>query len=322
MRASARLAFVRCEVRIGTRPIKFMVTLEAVPPRNNEKPAIRRMFLSGENGIVKFAAVLLLSAPIGFAFARLSPPTLEAFERYIAQTEERFTQDLHADRFLYLDSHTPLLARVRAGEIPIEGRNHTDSGEKTKVPDGMIQDWLGMIFIPGATIAQVRTVLQDYESYKDIYKPEVIDSRLVKREGDEVDIFLRLYKKQILTVVLNTDYHVKYGSIAPNRMYIISHSTRVAEVKNPKRSYTEELPPGNDTGFLWKLNAYWRLEEREGGVYAECEAISLSRDVPFGLGHFIGGFLERFPRESMFNTLRATRAAVEARPGPRANSGQ
>jgi hypothetical protein len=297
-----------------------MVTLEAVPPRNCEKPAPRAKFLSGENGIVKIAAALLLSATITFAFARLNPPTLDAFERYIAQTEERFTQDLHADHFLYVDSHPQQLAKVRAGEIAIEGRNHTDSGEKTKVPDGMIQDWLGMIFIPAATIPQVRAVLQDYENYKNIYKPDVIDSRLVKREGDEVDIFLRLYKKQILTVVLNTDYHVKYGTTAPNRMYIISHSMRVAEVKNPKRSYTEELSPGNDTGFLWKLNAYWRLEEREGGVYAECEAISLSRDVPFGLGHIIGGFLERFPRESMINTLRATRAAVEARQAPRTNS--
>jgi len=280
------------------------------------------MFLSGENGIVQTVRMLFLSAGVAFAFARLNPPTLDAFDRYIAQTEERFQQDLHSDRFLYMDSRAQLLGRVRAGEIPIEGRNHTDSGERTKVPDGMIQDWLGMIFMPGATIPQVRAVLQDYENYREIYKPEVIDSRLIKREGDEVDIFLRLYKKQILTVVLNTDYHVKYGSIAPTRMFIISHSTRVAEVKNPKHSYTEEMPPGNDNGFLWRLNAYWRLEEKDGGVYAECEAISLSRDVPFGLGRIIGGFLERFPRESMFNTLRATRAAVEARQPGRANSSQ
>src|SRR5205085_3811839 len=107
---------------------RFMVTLDAVPPRNNEKLLRRGMFLPSENGIVKFAAALLLPATIAFAFARLNPPTLDAFERYIAQTEERFTQDLHADRFLYVDSHPQQLAKVRAGEIAIEGRNHTDSG--------------------------------------------------------------------------------------------------------------------------------------------------------------------------------------------------
>ena len=67
---------------------------------------------------------------------------------------------------------------------------------------------------------------------------------------------------------------------------------------------------GNDTGFLWRLNSYWRFEEADGGVYAQCEAISLSRDVPSLLGWMIKGFLEKFPKESMQNTLRGTKAAV------------
>ena len=248
-------------------------------------------------------------------FARLNPPTLEAFDRYIALSEERFQKDLHSAQFLDIDGQPQLLAKAGAGEILIQSRTTRENGQDIKVPGGMIQDWQGTIFIPGATIPQVRAVLQDYEHYKDVYKPDVIDSKLLMREGDEGDIFLRLYKKQILTVVFNSEYHVKYGAIESNRIYIVSRSTRIAEVKNPKRSYTEELPPGDDTGLLWRLNSYWRMEEKDGGVYAECEAISLSRDVPLGLGWMIGRFLERFPRESMLNTLRSTRRAVEARAG-------
>jgi len=33
--------------------------------------------------------------------------------------------------------------------------------------------------------------------------------------------------------VLNANYHVQYGELDPDRMYIDSRSTRLAEVKNP-----------------------------------------------------------------------------------------
>ena len=170
-----------------------------------------------------------------------------------------------------------------------------------------------MVFIPGATMGDVKAVLQDYEDYKNFYKPKVIDSKELAHHDDEYDVFLRLYEKHVLTVVLNTTYHVRYGMLDPQRMHVTSRSTRIAEVKDSKKLYTEEEPVGDDTGFLWRLNSYWRFEAADGGVYAECEAISLSRDVPLGLGWMIKGFLEKFPKESMLNTLRGTRAAVEAR---------
>jgi hypothetical protein len=95
-------------------------------------------------------------------------------------------------------------------------------------------------------------------------------------------------------------------------LYSISRSTRIAEVKNPKKSYEVEAPVGDDAGFLWRLNAYWRFEEADGGVYAECESISLSRDTPLGLGWALNGFVQKLPKESMLNTLLGTRKAVEA----------
>jgi hypothetical protein len=73
---------------------------------------------------------------------------------------------------------------------------------------------------------------------------------------------------------------------------------------------------GNDSGFLWRVNTYWRFQSADGGVYARCEAISLSRDVPFGLGWMLKGFLEGFPKESMMNMLRGTRdAMLKRKPG-------
>ena len=67
------------------------------------------------------------------------------------------------------------------------------------------------------------------------------------------------------------------------------------------------MPPGHDHGFLWRLNSYWRFEQRDGGVYVDCEAISLSRSVPLGLGWMINPMVRALPRESLTNTMRCTR---------------
>jgi len=262
----------------------------------------------------------LAAAQTGFAFAKLTVETARAFDRYVEAAESRMAQDFQPARFLHMDAAPDLKARVRGGELVIQSGSTLSGAKDIKVSGGLLQDWLGMMFIPGASIPGVRAVLQDYPNYKNIYQPEVIESKEISHHDDEYDIFLRLYEKHILTVVLNANYHVRYAMLDAKRMTVDSHSTRIAEVKDPKHSYTEEAPVGDDTGFLWRLNSYWRFEESDGGVYAECEAISLSRDVPLGLGFMLKGFLERFPKESMLNTLRGTRAAVTAREqGARSN---
>ena len=236
--------------------------------------------------------------------ADLTPVTEKSFERYMALTEARFQQDFQPSRFLWLDGRPDDRARVRQGEKLIVARTTLDGGKPVKVPDGLIQDWLGAMFIPNTTIAQVRAVMQDYPDYQRIFAPEVTESRIDGQDGDRYQVFLRLYKKQILTVVLNAHYDIKYEVLDAGRLAVDSHSTRIAEVKGER-----ELPVGHDTGFLWKLNSFWRFEAADGGVYVECEAISLSRDVPFGL-FMIRKFVERFPKESMENTLEGLRRAL------------
>ena len=76
----------------------------------------------------------------------------------------------------------------------------------------------------------------------------------------------------------------------------------------------QEKPPGHDSGFLWRLNSYWRFVERDRGVYVECESISLTRDIPTGLGWLVGPFVTSIPKESLERTLGSTRSAVLARP--------
>ena len=99
-------------------------------------------------------------------------------------------------------------------------------------PDGLIHHWMGAVFIPGATVAQVLALAQDYNHHQDYYKPEVVRSRLVSRNGNDFKIFYRLRKKKVITVTLNTDHDVHYFPLSSTRAYSRSYSTRIAQVEN------------------------------------------------------------------------------------------
>jgi hypothetical protein len=91
-----------------------------------------------------------------------------------------------------------------------------------------------------------------------------------------------------------------------------SRTTRIAEVQNAGKPNEKVLPPDTGYGFLWRLNSYWRFQERDGGVNLECRAISLSRDVPLGLGWIIEPIIQRLPKESLIHTLECTRQALHS----------
>ncbi len=235
--------------------------------------------------------------------AELTPAARQAFSRYVELFEAKWKQSPMGGE----------KSSERAGETVIQPRKTLDGVREIEPPGAMIQDWRGMMFLPNAHIEQVRAMMQDYNNYQVYFKPEVTQSKLIRHHGDDFEMFLRLYKKHIVTVFLNTTYAVKFESPDSRHLYVASRSTRVAEVKNPGRPSESEEPLGNDSGYLWALNAYWRFEEADSGVYAECEAISLSRDAPLGLGWVLKGFLDKFPKDSMQNTLEGVKRAVAGR---------
>jgi hypothetical protein len=209
----------------------------------------------------------------------LQPHTVEAFDRYIRLAETRLDKQAHSASFLWVDGLPDRKTKVQRGEAvagPALGTGDVD------VPDGSIHDWTGAVFIPGATLAATLALAQDYDNHKNIYKPEVQDSKRVKRGGNDFQVYLRLLKKQVITVVLNTNHDVRYFSLDATHCYSQSHSTRIAEVDNAGDADEREMQPGQDHGFLWRLNSYWRFEQRDGGVYVECEAISLTAAYRWG----------------------------------------
>ncbi len=269
-----------------------------------------------------FTSVFLLSGlgqpPTAACAADLEPKTVEAFNYYVEATEARIASELgKPGAFLHIEGlpepqRSTVLTSVRKGEIYMDRLSTRDaSGSVIEAPDALIHHWIGAVFIPGATLRQVLNLVQDYNRHQDIYQPEVIRSKLIQRDGDTFKIYYRLQEKKVITVTLNTDHEVQYFPLDSTHCRSRSVATRIAEVVDAGLPTEHEKPIGHDDGFLWRLDSYWRFEEKDRGVYVEVESISLTRDIPTGLGWLIKPFVTSIPRESLLMTLGDTREALE-----------
>jgi len=259
------------------------------------------------------ATVLLITLPM--LAEQLKPATVAAFDRYVSLTEQRMANEVNSDGFLWIDTtaaeqRNTYYARLAKGEVLTKRLLTLENGRAIDVPDGLIHHWIGLVFIPGAALTQSIDLLQDYDSQYKHYAPEVERSRLIRRNGSDFHVYLRLRRKKVVTVVLNTDYDVHYTNLGTDRASARSYSTRIAEVEHAGDTNEIEKPVGNDSGFLWRLNSYWRFWQRDGGTYVQLEAISLTRDIPVGLGWLIRPFVTSVPQESLQFTLGLTRASL------------
>jgi hypothetical protein len=248
--------------------------------------------------------------------ANLHSETIAAFDRYVRLTEEHNEAELkHGSAVLWIDSlfaaqRTEAYAALKRGEVQLEQLSTLDNGKPIGCPEGMIHHWVGVVFIPGAKLDDVLGVLEDYDHQSTYYSPDVERSKIESRDGDHFRVFLRFRRHKVITVVLNTEHDVHYFHDAPGRAHSRSSAVRIAEVENPGTRDEREKQPGDDGGFLWRMETWWRMEERDGGVYVQSEAASLTRDIPTGLGWLVGPFVTSIPKETLVFTLEATRKAV------------
>ncbi len=261
--------------------------------------------------LLAIAWVLLAAIPDA-GKVELKPAATEAFARYVGNTEAALDKQVNTPSFLWLDGDGARRAAVLRGEVTVAP---VSANGDTEVPGGLVHDWVGAVFVRGARLDRVIAMFQDYVAAKNIYRPEVVDSSTLHRDGNRFQVYMRLLKKQVVTVVLNTTHEVQYVPLDSRRWYSRSHSSRIAEVENAGKPSERELPPGQDHGFLWRLDSYWRFAERDGGVYIECQAVSLTRDVPTGLGWLINPIIRTLPRQSLENTLRSAQKAALRLPG-------
>jgi hypothetical protein len=260
------------------------------------------------------AGILVLAIPA--EAADLQAQAAQNYDRYIALTRAQVDSELaQGTPYLWIERlpearRAAAEAQLRNGGVMIEKLETLDNGKPISAPGGLIHHWIGTAFVPGATLAQTLAFMQDYDHKVEYFKPDIVRSKILKHEGDDYFVLLRFYQKKIITTVIDTDQEVHYHVVDKTHAWSRSHATRVQEVDNAGKSDERLEPEGHDRGFVWKLNTFWRFEEKDGGTYLECQAISLSRDIPTGLGWMVGSFVSSVPRESLTFTLTTARAAL------------
>jgi hypothetical protein len=255
----------------------------------------------------------------GPAVPRLTSPTIEAFNDYVRLTEARSDAELkRGSGLLWVDGlpggeRAQAYDQLRRGEVKMRKLETLKDGVPIRCPDGMIHHWVGLAFISGAKLEDVLGVLEDYDRHAVYYAPDVERSKIESRDGDHFRVFLRFRRHKVVTVVLDTEHDVRYFRDSETRAHSRSSAVRIAQVENAGKRDEREKTTGDDDGFLWRMETWWRMIEADGGVYVQSEVASLTRDIPTGLAWLIGPFVTSIPKESLAFTLEATRKTVAAK---------
>lgn len=236
-----------------------------------------------------------------------SPAASATFDHYVASVEARLNEQ-HQTRKQFLQLSGIDLGTLREAEPRIE---EIASGKK--VPGGLLHHWRGTLFVPGARIPDFLALMQDGKHLSTYFGPQVERSRLLGREGDRLQLEMRLRYRKVITVVLDTRYDVQYAKLDHDHGYSLSRSTQISEIADAGDRDERVVKPADEHGFLWRLNTYWTYVQEPDGLLLQCEAASLTRDIPFGLDWVVGPFVKSIPRESLEFTLNATRSALLSR---------
>jgi hypothetical protein len=252
---------------------------------------------------------ILFSPPSTLSATDLSQQTLKAWDDYIQGTESRMNQRLAGTTtFFWIDESPGRRERVHQGEILVEPANKVSPQE---VPQGLIHDWLGAVFIPNATIKSVFAMLSDYDRYDRFFNPAVTNAKLLNISGAIRRFSMVLADKApFVNAAISSDYTSQTIQLDKQHWLSVSYSTRIQQIENYGRPGERKLPPDKGAGYIWRLYSIERFEERDGGVYTELEAIALSRNIPFDLQWLVKPILQHLPRSSMVATLQKTREAV------------
>ena len=239
-------------------------------------------------GRLALAAVLCsLANAGGVRSGQWQPQTLHDFECYVQSAEARMDS---RQPFLLADANPALNAQVVHGKIQTIAPN---GANPHKITGGQLYDWVGTVFIPGATLERLIRMLQDYD-HRARYFPDVIAaSKLLCRRGENQFRFTMRLKEP---AVIDTEDEVVWEQVDPHRWRCRSYSTNVQEV-------------GKDHGYLRQLYSYWRVAEVEKGVYVEGQTITVS-DAFGSLTRAIGSMMGINPEKSLKRSLESMRDSV------------
>lgn len=188
------------------------------------------------------------------------------------------------------------------------------------IHEGLIHDWVGIVFIPKATIHDVIFTSRNYYGYPEMYKPTGIYAKPDSMYSEDItlpyreDIFTMVVsqKTSMVTATIDGEYDVRFFKVDDKHWYSIMQSTRLQAIDNYGKDGEKIYPIDEGPGYLWRSYNFTKYEQTEDGVYMELETIALSRDVPFFWRWIVNPMIERSARNYIHSFLEQTRTAVEA----------
>ena len=263
--------------------------------------------------VLSLTTTSLASEPVPVNLRR---PTLDAFDRYVALTDAQDAAEVRdAQAFLWVDTlpearRSEAYAAMKRGDVVIDKRETRDHDEPIHCPGGLIHHWVGSVFIPGATLAQTLTLVEDYAHHTQVYAPYELRSQVLAHEGGHFKVSFRYLRKKIITVVLDAVFDIDYHTMDATHAWSRGRTVSVRQIEDHDTPQESALPEGDDGGYLWGMVAYWRFLERDGGTYVQSESVSLTRTVPAALAWLVDPFIKEIPRESLDAILKDTRKGV------------
>jgi hypothetical protein len=264
---------------------------------------------------MKLGLVLCLGAYVAYA-AELKPGTSASFERYARLTEQRIQGEVgRTNGFLWIDTlpqnrRAEVAGGLKQGGVIVERLRTRDGAQEIDVPDGLIHHWVGTVFVPNVGVKDAVALMQDYDHHSKYFAPAIARSKLIERNGERFRVALRFHVKKVITVTMDTENEAEFFHPAADRAHSRIRSTRTVEVADAGTPQEKPKPAGEENGFMWNLNTYWRFAQRDGGTYIQCESLTLTRDVPFALAWIIRPIVTQMPRESLTFTLEKARQAL------------
>lgn len=255
--------------------------------------------------VIPVAGFLLLWC-LPAAPAVLSPETRRIYDHYVRLTEARMEKDLERGVYLWIDGdparRDERYRRLRLGEVLIEKLVTEENGRPVAAPGAIIHHYVAVVFLPGASLERVLSLVHDYGNYHRYYAPDIVAARLLEERPGGATIALRIYQKKGLSATVDTEQTVEYRRLDPLRHMSRARTTKVHEVGRD----------GEDRGFLWATNSYRRYWEKDGGTYMQIEGVSLSRDAPLALGWLVNRFIRSAHKDFLLHLMEATRRALAA----------
>lgn len=230
---------------------------------------------------------------------------MEAYSGYADSVSASLEKAYTDTGKLWVEADETRKKRVHGGEIIAE------NVKTPEIPGGLAHHWIGAVFMPGVTLERMLKADRDYNNQKVAYAPDVVDSKLLSKKGSDYNIYLRFMKKAgLITVYLDTWHDVRYADLDRKRTFSRSVCRKVQQVENAGTPDERRLAPGEGLGVLWAMDSVWKLAERDEGLYAELDALTLTRDLPFGLGVSLGGIIRHISEGAVDSTLSAKRRSV------------